>query len=193
MNMSTGKCCAAVLVSLAAVTAVTGAQARGTASAEARQAAAGPPAAFEALVQQCREAFIARPMTEVAYTRSNDAWVKRSFAPAEIRASVQATPSPVSPFVARITVVELASAQPGPDFDSTRALDVPMDRNLLRSERSLHFAYQEGRWTLLSLAVRLQVKADPTVPFETVRTARLEPQAVRLLDGPIAACAAVAD
>ena len=156
-------------------------------------AAAGEPAAvlIDGLVRQCREAFAARPLTEVAYASSRGAWVKRNHAPAEVQAQVQKTVSTVTPYVAQLTVTELASAQPGDDFDTVRAMEVPMDRNLLRSVRRMNFAFQDGQWTLLGAAVLVQVKADPTTDFETVRTAKLEPVAVRQLDGPISACTSV--
>ncbi len=150
-----------------------------------------PVTLIEGLAQQCREAFAARPLTEVAYAPSRGAWVKRSHAPAEVQSQVQKTVSAVTPYVAQLTVTELASAQSGDDFDTTRALDVPMDRNLLRSVRRMHFAFQDGQWTLMSAAVLMQVKVDPTTEFETVRSSTLEPAAVRQLDGPIAACISV--
>lgn len=150
--------------------------------------AAPAQAAFDALLRQCRDAFEARPLSEVAYAPAREGWVKRIYAPAEIAAAMHPTPSPVTPFVAQITVVELASAQAGTDFDSTREMEVPMDRNLLRSEGRLHLAFQEGRWRLLGLQRTLQVKTDPASEFETVRAARLEPQAAMQLEGPLASC-----
>ena len=162
-----------------------------TRAAGATQAAPAR-AAFDALLRRCRDAFDARPLTEVAYAASRDGWVKRSYAPVEIRTALQPTPSPVTPFVAQITVVELASAQAGPDFDTTRALDVPMDRNLLRTEGRMHLAFQEGQWRLLGVRVLLQVKPDPEAEFDTVRAAQLEPPAASQLDGPLGSCAMAA-
>src|SRR5690606_30239590 len=133
-----------------------------------------PARAFDRLAQQCRDAFATRPLTEVAYAPARGAWVKRSYAPTEIQAQVQKTVSAVTPYVAQITVTETASAQPGEDFDTTRALAVPMDRNLLRSVRRLHFGFQEGQWTLMGAAVLQEVKADPATAFETVHYAALE-------------------
>ncbi len=148
-----------------------------------------PVAVMERLAQQCRDAFAARPLTEVAYASSRGAWVKRSYAPADVELNVQKTASAVTPYVAQLTVTELASAQPGGgDFDAARAMDVPMDRNLLRSVRRMHFAFQGGEWNLMGAAVLMQVKADATMDFETARSAKLEPAAVRQFDGPIAAC-----
>lgn len=178
---------AALGTTLLAIAAALPAQAGARGAADAA-AAAQAPAAFEAWLRQCRDAFEARPLSEVVYAPARDAWVKRVHAPARIQAQVRPTPSVVTPYVAQITVVELASAQPGPDFDTTRLMDVPMDRNLLRSERRMHFAFQEGQWTLLGMAVLLEVKVDATMDFETVRAARLEPRAARRLEGPIAAC-----
>lgn len=178
--------------------AVTWLCAAGAVAAQGSAVAAGtdlpetaPVVAIEGLVQQCREAFAARPLTEVAYASSRGAWVKRSYAPVEVQAQVQKTVSAVTPYVAQVTVTELASAQSGDDFDTTRAMDVPMDRNLLRSERRMRFAFQQGQWTLLGAAVLMQVKADATVDFETVRSVTLEPAAVRQLEGPISACTTV--
>jgi hypothetical protein len=158
-------------------------------SVDAALPESAPVAVIDRLARQCRDAFAARPLTEVAYASSRGAWVKRSYAPAEVEAQVQKTASAVTPYVAQLTVTELASAQPGgEDFDTARAMDVPMDRNLLRSVRRMHFAFQGGQWTLMGAAVLMQVKADASMDFETARSTTLEPAAVRQLDGPISAC-----
>ena len=149
---------------------------------------AEPLADFDAIAVRCKEAFDARPMTEVAYAGAAGSWVKRIFAPATVAYRARKTASSVSPFVAQIDITELAAARRGDDEDSARALDVAMDENVVRSVRHINFAYQDNVWTVIGGTAIVEVKRDAGEPFTVADNVKLSHQAVMELKGPMALC-----
>ena len=152
------------------------------------QVRAEPLADFEGIAARCRQAFEQRPVTEVVYAEAANAWVKRSYAPAELSYSARKTSSTVSPFVARIEITEVAAARRGDDEDSARALDVSMDGNLIRSVRSINFAYQDNVWTVIGGTAGMEVKLDANDAFSLVSKNKLSRDAVVGSKGPMAVC-----
>ena len=152
---------------------------------------AEPLSELNVLVAHCTEAFQQSPMTEVAYAEAAQSWVKRVYAPPSVTYRVRKTSSTVSPYVAQIEIVQVASARRGDDEDTARALDVSMDENLMRSVRRINFAYQGDTWTVMGGTVVAEVKRDAADEFSRATTARLSREAVLEATGPVAACARV--
>lgn len=151
---------------------------------------AEPLADFDSIIKRCREAFDLRPTSEVVYAGPAKSWVKRLYAPAKITYDMRKTESAVSPYVAHIQITEVASAQPGEDEDSARALHVSMEENVMRSVRRINFAYQDNAWTVMGGTSILEVKRDAGEQFSVVKSARIGRESVLEFQGPIAYCVA---
>ena len=149
---------------------------------------AEPLAEFDVVVARCQQAFSERPMTEVAYAQAAGSWVKRLYAPSSISFQVQKTNSSISPFVGRIEITEMAAARRGDDEETVRTLDVSMDENVLRTVRSIHFAYQGNGWVALGAKLVTEVKRDAAADFSMAATERLSREALMESRGPVSRC-----
>ncbi|MEO8855994.1 MAG: hypothetical protein ABI343_03300 [Burkholderiaceae bacterium] len=164
------------------------------AAALAVVAAAGvraePLAELDAMVARCRQAFDARPLTEVAYAQAARSWVKRLYAPVLVNLQVQKTGSSLLPFLASIEITELASAKAAANEDIARALLVSLDENVRRTVDRINLTYQNDAWTVTDGAAVVEVKQNAGDEFSVTDATRLSHDALMQSPGPLGICVA---
>ena len=90
--------------------------------------------------------------------------------------------------LAQLEITEVAAARRGDDEDSARALDVSFDENVMRSVRSINFAYQDNGWAVVGGNAAQEVKRDANDQFSLVSKTKLSRDAVMGSKGPMAVC-----
>lgn len=110
---------------------------------------ADPLADFEVVVNRCKGAFDARPLSDVVNMPSMNLWIKRVYGPSKVVYDVRKTDSLVSPFVAKIEISEVVASGRTKDEEQTKALDISLEKEGNRFHTQVNFTYQKGVWEVV--------------------------------------------
>ena len=149
---------------------------------------AEPLTDFEAIVDQCKKAFDARPTVEVAWTEAAKSWVKRVYAPIKITYDVQKTNSLVSPFSGYIEITEAVAAKVGLDEASAQALDVSINDEGMRTIRRLNYALRGGAWDIVDGRENFSTKLSANDPYGKPYSLQHTREKLLQKKGPLKSC-----